>query len=189
MFSTTFILALVVGWLRGGRLAGLATARFKGGVVLFLGIGLRFLLYWGAPILDHFWPLAVGMQIVAHGLLLAGVWLNRDLTGFYSIAGGLLANFGVILANGGRMPVAREALVASGQEHLTPYLATGQSVTHVLLGPDSRLPWLADIFALPAWWPLAVAFSVGDVLIALGAFLFIQDRMLAGAPRAARARR
>jgi hypothetical protein len=35
--------------------------------------------------------------------------------------------------------------------------------------PDPRLDWLVDRWAAPEWVPLANVFSVGDVVIALGA--------------------
>ncbi len=35
-----------------------------------------------------------------------------------------------------------------------------------------HLPWLVDRWAAPGWVPLANVYSVGDVLIALGGFLF-----------------
>jgi len=53
----------------------------------------------------------------------------------------------------------------------------GASTNSVLLGPESRVPWLCDIFALPSWVPLATVFSVGDVLIAIGAAWFFIGAM------------
>jgi len=35
--------------------------------------------------------------------------------------------------------------------------------------PDPHLPWLGDVFWIPAGWPLANVFSIGDLLIMLGA--------------------
>jgi hypothetical protein len=37
---------------------------------------------------------------------------------------------------------------------------------------DPALAWLVDRWAAPDWVPFANVFSVGDVLIALGGFLF-----------------
>ena len=36
---------------------------------------------------------------------------------------------------------------------------------------DPSLPWLVDRWAAPDWLPLANVFSVGDVVIAVGAFV------------------
>ena len=35
------------------------------------------------------------------------------------------------------------------------------------------MPWLIDRWAAPDWIPLANVFSVGDVIIALGAFVVV----------------
>jgi hypothetical protein len=39
--------------------------------------------------------------------------------------------------------------------------------------PDPRLAFLGDVFAIPRGWPLANVFSVGDVLIAVGAVVAV----------------
>jgi multisubunit Na+/H+ antiporter MnhE subunit len=49
-------------------------------------------------------------------------------------------------------------------------------VAHPVLEP------LTDVFALPAWVPLANVFSVGDVLIGAGIALVIANRMRRPAP-------
>ena len=38
---------------------------------------------------------------------------------------------------------------------------------------DANLAFLGDVFALPAWMPAANVFSVGDLLLALGAAIFV----------------
>ena len=38
---------------------------------------------------------------------------------------------------------------------------------------DPALPWLVDRWAAPSWIPLANGFSVGDVLIAVGAVVIV----------------
>ena len=45
----------------------------------------------------------------------------------------------------------------------------GLSKDWIYADPDIRFPWLSDRFTLPDWSPYQVAFSFGDILIALGA--------------------
>jgi hypothetical protein len=47
------------------------------------------------------------------------------------------------------------------------------SVTHA----EPHLSWLVDRWAAPEWIPLANVFSVGDVLLALGAFALVLAAM------------
>lgn len=55
----------------------------------------------------------------------------------------------------------------------------------LLLQEETRLRFLSDCLLLPEWFPYQVAFSPGDVLIALGAFWV----MVAGASVADRQRK
>jgi hypothetical protein len=43
----------------------------------------------------------------------------------------------------------------------------------VLSVTDTRLWWLSDHLLLPAWFPVRKALSIGDVLIAVGAFWYL----------------
>jgi hypothetical protein len=47
-----------------------------------------------------------------------------------------------------------------------------------------HLPWLVDRWPAPEWVPLANVFSVGDVVIALGAVVLVVGAMGVGGRRA-----
>lgn len=76
------------------------------------------------------------------------------------------------------MPLSLEAAARLIPQHILQSMETGSRI-----GPASKdillpfnqmvLPWLSDRFLPPAWFPYQFAFSIGDVLISLGAFLLL----------------
>jgi hypothetical protein len=115
----------------------------------------------------------VGSQI----LLLVFCWLNRHLSGIWLLAVGLTLNLLVIATNGGFMPISPQtASRLVPQEILQTYplgsrLGYGKDV--LLLPVDTRLVWLSDRFLLPEGFHYKMAFSLGDVVIAAGAFWLV----------------
>lgn len=107
-------------------------------------------------------------------LLLVFVWLNRKQPGFWLLGAGLLLNFLVIVLNGGLMPISPETVrkiypnVPESLWQVGKRLGNGKDI--VLPVSATRLWLLSDRFLLPDWIHYPVAFSAGDVLIALGAF-------------------
>ena len=83
---------------------------------------------------------------------------------------GGISNFLAIAANGGYMPVSPETLAAMGRVPKTDYSNSAPREV-VNLAP------LTDVFAMPTWVPLANVFSVGDLLIGVGAAIAVVAAM------------
>ena len=162
----TFPLAILVGYLLGGRLGNLANTRFRSGWVGLVGVALQFL-----PIAGTLGYLALVGSLL---LLLFVASANWRLPGFVLVLAGLWLNFVVITVNEG-MPVTREAIVASGQADTIDDLhAAGGSKHHIATGDDTLLI-LADRIAIPG--PVRQAVSVGDVVAYAGAMWFVIEGM------------
>ena len=100
----------------------------------------------------------VATYVVAVAFLVA----NRTLNGILVVAAGALSNGVTIALNGGVLPASRAAAEAAGATSAAAFANSG-----VLEHPVAL--WLGDVFAWPEPLPLANTFSVGDVLIVLGA--------------------
>lgn len=106
-------------------------------------------------------------------LLLAFCWLNRRIAGMFLLGCGLAANLLVIALNGGFMPIGPETAGRLISQETLNNIEIGSRFgwKDILLLPENtRLEFLSDRFLLPDWLPYQAAFSLGDVLIASGAF-------------------
>jgi hypothetical protein len=170
--------------LGAGLVAGLGLSRWRGHSyrsptlnhlwLVFLGfLPQLFVIYLGnrfASVPD--WLAAISI-LTSQLLLLVFAGLNRRLPGMWVLIAGLILNLAVMAANGGFMPInpdTAERIV--GAERIASFeLGSRFGYKDILLpAKETRLEWLADRFLPPVWFPYQVAFSLGDVLIAMGAF-------------------
>ena len=170
--------ALAVSLALGGSLRRLAALPLRAPWLFFLAFALQVVAFPFA-----FLPWSTGgtagtaLWLASYAVLVAAAAANLRLTGVPVVAAGMLANLAAIVANGGRMPVAPEAMRAAGESYLVRH--------NSIQSPDPSLSLLVDRWAAPDWVPFANVFSVGDLVIAVGAFVVV---LAATRPRVLRLR-
>lgn len=114
------------------------------------------------------------IQTVVFALLFLCFWFNKKYIGLWFIGFGATLNALVMMINKGRMPVSLEAMQKAGIQVATDMVLSGSDNKHVVLSEATRLGFLADIIYLPGFlgWGISVL-SIGDVIVALGLFMFI----------------
>ncbi len=156
-------LGLLLAVLLGGRPSRLADLPLRRGWAVWLSLAGQVVLFspfGGRVPAELFEPL----HLATYGLLFLFAAANIRMLALVPLLLGMASNAVAIFANGGRMPVSRAAWEAAGLSE-----AEG---SNVVVGGD-RLPFLGDVFALPDALPLTNVFSVGDILIGIGAAAFI----------------
>ena len=154
------VIGLAVGFLVGGRPAGLSQLQFRWPAVMLAGVLVQVILFSDQV---SAWIGSAGppIYVASTAAVVLAVLANRRITGMPVVALGAACNFAAIVANGGYMPASPAALGVHAAQQ-----AAGYSNSIVLANPV--LAPLTDIFALPSWLPGHNVFSVGDVLIMAG---------------------
>jgi hypothetical protein len=162
VLALPLILGLLVSLAVGGSLRAVANVRLRSLWLFYLAIGVQIVAF---PFAFLPWATPGSLQrilwLCSYGLLALGAARNLHVRGVPLIVAGMSLNLAAVLANGGRMPVLPDAMRAAGHEY-------GVRMNSIAAA-DPRLEWLVDRWAAPEWVPLANVFSVGDVVIALGA--------------------
>lgn len=168
------LIGLIAGLLRANA-AGrkLKTITLKHEWLVLVGI-LPQLLAFQIPWTSANFPdsLAPFLLVSSQVLLLIFAWLNRKQPGFWLLGLGLLLNFTIIVLNGGLMPISPETVDRLLPGHsLTLQIGQRLGTTKDIILPDAdtKLSWLSDRFILPDWTQYRIAFSLGDIVIAMGA--------------------
>lgn len=173
------LISFVVGLLRRGNLRKLSELRLKSGWIFPLLLLSQLIIFafqsrvgWVADFSNYFF-------VVIYVIGMVFLWLNRSEVGFKTILAGVALNFIVMAVNGGRMPVSPDAASVLGPEfeHL---LKGGIYAKHQILTDSTRLGFLGDIIPLSNPYPRKQVISIGDVVMNIGIFLFIQQLMLSG---------
>jgi len=176
------LLAVIVGVAAGATRAGLGGRQLASPSLRFAWLApLAFAPQW----IVFFLPvtrqlisddLAAAALMSSQALLLLFAWYNRRQAGFLVMGIGLALNLLVITLNGGLMPIDPETVMqlAPGAPANGWQIGQRLGTTKDIVLPDAatHLCWLADRFTLsvPMPHPWRVVFSLGDVLIAIGAF-------------------
>ena len=132
-------------------------------ILIYLPLTRRLLPDW----------MVVGVLLTSQIMLLGFAWLNHRALGMSILLCGVALNLAVMTANGGFMPISPQTASRLVSEDRIREVNFGSrfGVKDILLRPqETRFESLADRFLPPTWFPYQVAFSLGDVFIALGVF-------------------
>jgi len=160
---------LVLGTLVGGWTERLSAVRFRWAPLAVAALLVQIVLFTplGDQLTGGFGP---AIYVISTAAVFVAVLRNLRLPGMPVVGVGALSNLAAIAANGGAMPADPGALATAGLD------GPGAHTNSVVLADPALRP-LTDIFAVPAWVPLANVFSVGDVLIGIGIVLVIVAAM------------
>jgi hypothetical protein len=168
-----------------GAAAGLARALLSGNsftAPALRGIGWaiaafipQFLVFFFSPLQGKINQTTASIVLIGSLLLLlVFAWQNRGQRAFYLMGLGLVLNLAAIGLNGGLMPISPVTVSQLYPEDQLNGVEVGSQLGYtkdvVLPVEQTRAELLADRFLLPDWSPIPVAFSIGDVFIAIGAF-------------------
>jgi Family of unknown function (DUF5317) len=163
LIGLAFLLCLLTVPLAGGNVAALANVRMRARWLLAAGLGLQVLIISVVPGGDD--RLHAAAHVASYALVAGFVAANWAVPYLWLIALGGALNAVAIAFNGGVMPADPGALAAAGLP------ADPETFSNSTAVADPVLLFLGDVMWIPASWPVSNVFSIGDVLIVVGAFL------------------
>ncbi|WDV46751.1 DUF5317 family protein [Clostridiaceae bacterium M8S5] len=181
MIVESILVSLIVGKIRKGRFVNILNASIRG---LFLFIFAAILkisaviaynndMYGLAKYIKEYFFYVQGLVYI---LIIIGLILNIKLKSFVIITVGFIMNMLVVAVNKGKMPVSKEAV---------DYIKSSSNCTNcindlyqIIALESTKIPYIGKIVPIPYPSEFAKIISVGDIIIAIGVFVFIQSLML-----------
>jgi hypothetical protein len=175
LFITVLAAGVLVGYLTGGRLRGVANLRLRAGWLVWLAVALLLLacLPWSGGSVARDGSMTVQVSAAVGAFLIVNAFLQRAgiRVALALMAVGWLLNLAVVAANGA-MPVPADILERSVSSTRVAGLAFAHLDPHVPISSSTELPWLGDVLRVqvPHW---TVPLSVGDVLLFVGTIVLV----------------
>jgi hypothetical protein len=163
LIGLVFLVLVATVPLAGGRITALGQLQFRAKGLLVAAIVAQVLIVSifpnGSAALHH--VVHIGTYLVVAVFVVC----NRRIPWVWLVALGGALNFAAISANGGVMPASPRALEGAGFALDPEGFVNSGAVAH------PHLQLLGDVFWVPSSFPISNVFSVGDVLILVGALL------------------
>lgn len=171
------VLSVIVGFLRKGNLKSLTSLKLKYGWVFPLLLLVQIAVFY---LQNDIPALGQASGFIFMLVYIAGMFfltMNRHYKGFQLILMGVFLNFLVMAVNGGRMPVSMDAAVILDPGYIEA-IKSELYAKHAVLTSSTNLGFLGDFIPLTDPYPKNQVISIGDVLMNIGIFMFIQQLML-----------
>ncbi len=179
MIFEALLMGIIVGKVKGGQFKrlGYMTLKFPFMVIL------SFILMLMTSIMisighEAFIKHRMILYIISYCILFLVLFLNLHNKSIWLILIGTIANFAAIVLNQGSMPIDLKILQNTGFENMLQSISMGALPNYISL--DQAYPlteYLGKRLVTPNFYPLKQIFTIGDALISLGLFLYIQKIM------------
>lgn len=180
MILEAFVLSIIIGFIRKGKLQGLSNIPIKRWFLFILPFILSALVVAGGQIGDPESRLVyIRMaNVLQYILLLAAIIVNIHIKEMWLVGIGTFFNALVVAVNGGMMPVSITALKLAGMDYLLKPGEFDWGIRHAIMTASTKLSFLGDIIPRPGIGKvMPEVASIGDLLLAVGVFLLIQRYM------------
>jgi Family of unknown function (DUF5317) len=166
VLALPLVLGLLIAPLLGGSWSTLADVRLRLVTAFYVAIALQVVAFPASALPWHTSDrVAVILWLGSYAVFALAAGANLRTPGMALVVAGMCTNLVAILSNGGHMPALPSALRAAGLHFETN--------RNSAMAASPHFAWFVDRWALPSWVPLGNVFSVGDVLIAAGGFVFV----------------
>lgn len=170
MFLEAFILGIVIGFIRRGKISRLAYVHFSGKPLIYISA----LLYLAIVIMN------LGLFNYSSSLYSIFLLMTYIFTGLFIIANismkfmaipliGLGLNVLAFLANGFKFPLSSEAAAKLYGTEMHELLSSGK-ILFFTPAESASLSFLGNIITIGNW----IVVSVGDIVAAIGVVLVVQ---------------
>lgn len=181
MLFETLLLAIIIGYIRKGKLSNLEDLPLKGWPLIIAGISVYFfqilaLRFFNGDIAYLVFNNLKWFQAASSIAIIAGLLISSREPGYVLSSLGMLLNMIASFVNGGRMPVSPAALERLGLLEQLSVLQVGGTSVHQLMNETTSLKLLCDVIPIPVITPKAA--SLGDLILSIGIFLIIHKYMI-----------
>ena len=172
------ILSFIVAKLRKGKFRNLEKIEIKAWYLLLIAAGIQIILSiiknYGIILNNVFFYL----HILSYILMIICIILNLNRNSMKDFLIGVVLNFIVIFSNGEKMPVSLHGIKGIDNSISTELQTSDFDIKHQVINQNTKLVYLSDILLIPKPYPIRKIFSVGDIFIMIGLFIFIQEAMV-----------
>jgi Family of unknown function (DUF5317) len=171
------LISFIVGVLRKGNLRAFSQLNLKWGWVFPLLLVVQLAVFSFQNDSEFLGQLSGSIYVVVYIVGLIFLFLNRKNPGFILISIGVFLNFIVMVLNGGRMPVSVEASAVLDPGYIQA-LKESLYAKHTMLTSTTHLGFLGDVIPISDPYPRTQIISIGDIIMNIGIFFFIQYLMV-----------
>jgi hypothetical protein len=171
------IISFIVGLFRKGNLRAFSQLNLKWGWVFPLLLIVQLTVFMLQNNSEFLGQLSGSIYILVYIIGLLFLFINRKNPGFILIFIGVFLNFLVMGVNGGRMPVSVESAAVLDPGYIEA-LKESLYAKHTMLTSTTHLGFLGDVIPISDPYPRTQIISIGDIIMNIGIFIFIQYIMV-----------